>query len=56
MLACARRSKSDLRPATAAPGEREAERLRRFVHNLRRESDFFYFFAHNPLKSPDSTK
>jgi hypothetical protein len=28
--------------------------LRRFAHNLRRESDFFYFFARNPLKSPDS--
>jgi hypothetical protein len=28
--------------------------LRRFAHNLRRESDFFIFFARNPLKSPDS--
>jgi len=30
--------------------------LRRFAHNLRRESNFFNFFARNPLKSPDSTK
>jgi hypothetical protein len=32
----------------------QANRLRRFAHNLRRESIFFYFFARNPLKSPDS--
>jgi hypothetical protein len=31
-------------------------RLRRFAHNLRREPGFSYFFAHNPLKSPDSGK
>jgi hypothetical protein len=29
-------------------------RLRRFAHNLRRAIDILYFFAHNPLKSPDS--
>jgi hypothetical protein len=29
-------------------------RMRRFAYNLRREPDFFYFLARNPLKSPDS--
>jgi hypothetical protein len=28
--------------------------MRRFAHNLRRESNFCYFFARNPLKRPDS--
>jgi hypothetical protein len=28
--------------------------LRRFAHNLRRESDFLFGFLANPLKSPDS--
>jgi hypothetical protein len=28
--------------------------MRRFAHNLRRESIFSYFFARNSLKSPDS--
>jgi hypothetical protein len=32
----------------------ETSRLRRFTHNLRRESIFFLFFARNPLKSPNS--
>jgi hypothetical protein len=35
-------------------GAQSGTRLRRFAYNLRRESNFFYFFAHNPLKSPDS--
>jgi hypothetical protein len=40
---------------TAGRENRSGElRMRRFAHNLRRESIFFNFFAHNPLKSPDS--
>ena len=36
-----------------------AERMRLFAHNLIRHltaEEFFYFFARNPLKSPDSEK
>jgi hypothetical protein len=41
---------------TAGRENRSGElRMRRFAHNLRHESDFFYFFAHNPLKAPIRT-
>ena len=43
--------------AAPANDKKEAKmRFRRFAHNLRRESDFVYFFARNPLKSLDSKK
>ena len=54
-----RRPQADRTRAVAGAwrGEVESEmRLRRFAHNLRRESDFVYFFARNPLKSLDSKK
>jgi hypothetical protein len=38
------------------PWEKGKGMLRRFAHNRRREPDFSYFFARNPLKSPDSEK
>jgi hypothetical protein len=52
------RADREIEPAPA-PGGRWLEtnsRLRRFTHNLRRESILFNFFARNPLKSPDSEK
>jgi hypothetical protein len=42
------------RPSQLPNREKAEAGLRRFAHNLRRESIFSYFFARNPLKSPDS--
>ncbi len=35
---------------------RDEAPLRQFAQSMRRESDFVYFFARNPLKSLDSKK